>query len=173
MTAPTGETGLARQYLRSGLADSASFRTWCGAANQAAALAHIFYDALPLPAANAEIYSAAEITARWPYAVIYVIDSARTRDAHDTFRAGGIFGVQLCQEVAAGDVAQPDEIAVKLLNAVEGMIQDLEALIHTNGYLDFDEVAIAGPPRRAHPDDVAGGLDEIELDLTVSWGGDE
>jgi len=159
--------------LRAALAASSSFQTWCSEEDGTGALTHIFYDALPPPASSAEVYSAAEVASYWPYAVIYLLDYMRERDSHDAFRAGGQFGIQLCQQVAAGDVADPDEIAVKLLNSVEAIITDLESLINMAGYLDFDGISIAGPPRRSHPDDVAGSRDEIEIGLIVGWGGGE
>ena len=53
-TAPDGSLGLAMSKLRLALADSAAFKTWSGAADQAAALLKIHLHTLPLPAAGGE-----------------------------------------------------------------------------------------------------------------------
>ncbi|GAG46667.1 unnamed protein product, partial [marine sediment metagenome] len=47
MTDPAGPLSLAKQAATATLADSATFRTLVGAANQAEALAHIYADRLP------------------------------------------------------------------------------------------------------------------------------
>lgn len=170
MTAPTGSMGKARQYLRAMLAASSAFRTWVDADNEAQALNHLFYDALPLPRENAEIYSESEVEAYWPYALIYVQDFFCPRTSHDAFFDGGEFGIHLCQAVMEGDTDSPDEISTKLYNVAEGIMSDLKGGIQTAGYLDFEGIGIDGPMCRSHPDDAEGIRDEVELDLSVVWG---
>jgi len=166
---PTSSLGKARKHLRTQLADSAAFRSWAGAANQSQALAHIYYESLPSPAGGAESYSSTELTALWPYAVIYVNDYTVLVDSQDGISDSGEFGIQLVQDIDTDIATDPDEVAIDFDDAYATIMTELGDSRGTAGYLNFESISLAGPPQRAKPDDEEGIGDEIQAELLVAW----
>lgn len=172
-TAATTSLGKAREHLRAMLAASSTFQAWVGVDEEdvptTAALASIWYETLPLPAEGMS-YSAAEVAAYWPYALIALEDYAIAPVASESHRDGGVFLVQL---VGLADDAEndPDETITIFENVTAQIVEDLASLSEQAGYLELGDLRIVGGPVRARPEDiVAGGRDELTLNVRVPWG---
>lgn len=176
-TAASTSLGKAREHLRAMLAASTAFQAWVGAtgedaaAKTAAAMGSIHYESLPLPAEEAEVYSAEEVAAYWPYAILFS-DGYQIRPvATESHRDGGIFGLQLVglADETAGNA--PNETTTIFENSVMQVLEDLAALREQAGSLDFSELQVMGGPVRSRPDDIAaGGRDELALTVRIPWG---
>lgn len=169
-TAPTSSAGKARGYLRDMIAASSTFQGWVDADDADGAKASIHYESLPLPGSSAEVYSAAEIAAYWPYALIYLDEYHLRPMATESDRDGGAFVVQFCA-LAEDSSNDPDETTVKFENHAMNVLEEIMALREQAGYLDVGEVQVIEGPVRAHPDDIAaGGRDELTLTVRFPWG---
>ena len=109
---PANSIALAEHYLRLMFADGATFRTWTGTASQAAALEHLYRQALPEPGAGAARYTAAELDGYRPFVITYVgveegyrFDRAGIGAANEFDDSGTLF-CQLEQTVDPGLTAQ-------------------------------------------------------------------
>ncbi|MEK6799385.1 MAG: hypothetical protein AABZ12_10500 [Planctomycetota bacterium] len=173
-TAAESAISLAEEALRLSLADSPAFRTWCGAANQAEALAKIHHEALPAPA-NADAYTKSEIQGLRPYAIVWTDPEdghRRERIAQGVHKDGGTLHLRLVQNYAAGDA--PGEASRKLENDAGKILDDLETNSTTSGvtsaYLVIERMAPAGPYRCGDDEEVVEG-DFLWMDVRVEWGG--
>lgn len=174
-TDPANCIMLAQSRLRTTLANSASFRTWTGTATPTLALARIYHEALPPPAAGGE-YTLAEMTAYRPYAIIWTDPEAGFRKTAisvsttgNEFDEAGRMGVQLAQTVAAGDIGNPSEIAIKFMNAVGGILSDICILAGQAGYLTITDVMIDEGPYLNDPDAQSVEGVVVGLTLGVQW----
>lgn len=162
MTEPVGSLPLWIDHLRQSLADSAAFRTWVGAANQAEALEHIHWDALPPPTDDAEEYTAAALAAYRPYALLGLDEEQgyqRTRVSQRGFETACRLILMLIQADPGSEDRTDDDIAWQ--NTIEAITADIEARVNTAGYLCFDRWKIDEGPGRRHPDyDPACGAEQ-------------
>jgi len=163
MTTPSGIISLPMKVLRDSLGDSAAFRTFAGAADQAAALARIHYFELT-PPANGEVYTKVEIAALRPYAIVATQDrngfSAELDGVSDHFEFAdaGRLWLYLARSVA-GD--SPD---LDFCNHLGAIVEDLCELAGQAGYLAFNEIALEAGPFRGHHDlDPTEGEEQIAV----------
>lgn len=176
-TAASTSLGKAREHLRAMLAASTAFQTWVGATGEDAAAkaadaeGSIWYESLPLPADDAEVYSDEEVEAYWPYALLFS-DGYQIRPvAAESHRDGGVFGLQLVGLVDDEAGNDPTEATVLFENAVMQVLEDIADLREQAGYLDFSELQVMGGPVRSRPDDIAaGGRDELAITVRIPWG---
>jgi len=151
------------------LAACATFQSWVGAEDATEAKSSIWYESLPLPAGNAEVYSAADVAAYWPYGLIYVSEYRVTPVAVESETDGGMFVLQLVG-MAEDSSNDPSEALVKFENYYAKIIEELSALRDTAGYLSIGELSIAAGPMRENPEDIAaGGRDEYAVYINVPW----
>lgn len=152
MTAPAGSISLAKQHLKLALADCSAFRTWCGAADQAAALGHIYLEGLPKPPANQKAFTAEQLAAYRPYAIVYT-DAKNGFNlafdafgAHAEYAAGGKLLFTLEQNCPDRQGDDPTADAnLDFSNFCGSLIDELAALSGQAGYLCFDRLSFRGP----------------------------
>ena len=107
MTTPSGSISLAQQNLKVSLADCTAFRTWCGASDQAAALARIHLEGLPDPPEGQQTYTAEQLRALRPYAIVNTKPAGgfslalAAFGAHGDYDAAGKLEVQIFQNCPA------------------------------------------------------------------------
>ena len=169
MTTPSGILSLPMKYLRDSLADCAAFRTFAGAADQAAALARIHYFELT-PPADVEAYTKAEITALRPYAIVATQDrngfSAELDGASDHFEFAdsGRLWLYVARTVA-GD--QPE---LEFCNHLGAIVAGLCKLAGQAGYLALTEISLEAGPFRGHHDlDPTEGIEQIAV-FSIDYG---
>ena len=170
--APANPISKALYYLGLTLADAAAFRTWVGAINQAEALAHIYEQALPDPAAGAA-HTRSELEGYRPFAIIFVDAEegfAFDRDAYGgaaDFAHRGALWIMLEQTVDTQLTAAESDR--DWLNALGGIINDMEELAGQAGYLDIASGTLV-EYGRAPADWVAETGDFHFAMLRVEWG---
>jgi len=177
MTTPAGCLSLAEENLRLTLADATAFRTWCGAADQAAALARIYREGLPAPQ-HGDNYTAEELSLYRPYAVVFTLEQAgltKTLDsisAHYEFAAQGRLKLRLYQNCPGGFNDQPTSDAnIQWKNSIGQIIDGLCDLAGQAGYLACSEIRVDAGPYWAHPKKVpVEGLWQ-GVELGIAWRG--
>lgn len=175
MTAPQGSISKAVDNLRVTLADSAAFRSWVGAVDQATALVKIYYESLPPPADKNE-HTFAELVAYRPYALVWTVpDSgfALRHDAHSglfVYNESGLMMIRLIQAVDAGIANDPAEISRQFLNTVGTILDQLAAKAGGGGYLAIEEMELDFGPYRGDPDERSTQGDYVGADVKLSWG---
>jgi hypothetical protein len=177
MTTPAGCLSLAQENLRVTLADAAAFRTWCGAADRAAALLRIYHEGLPAPQTG-DTFTREELQQYRPYAVVFTQEQAgltKTLDSigtHYQFAAQGRLKVRLYQNCPAGFRDQPTSDAnLEWKNTVGAIIDDLCELAGQPGYLSFDEIRIDAGPYWSHPQLVPAEGIWQGVELGMAWRG--
>lgn len=169
-TTPTASAMLAMSYLRDMIAASSTFQTWVGADDAAEAAASVWYESLPLPGSNAEVYSSAEVAGYWPYAIIGIEDYyIRPTAAAGSEQDGGAFVVELCG-LADDSSNDPSETALKFGNVVFQIIADVMGLREQASYLDISGVQLMDGPTRSHPEDITTARDELTTHWRFTWG---
>lgn len=170
----------AEGYLRATLADVAAFRSWCGAADQAAALARIHIDATTAPAdSQNEEYTDAELAALIPYALI-----ATDPDGGYRMRAAGINADNSTNWIDSGRLVLeliqlvPAQQARNIAAAEAAWKQDLGKILvglwtlaGKAGYLAITAIHLAAL-YRIDDDDKASLGDQQGATLTIDWGED-
>lgn len=171
--APEGGLSYAEHHLAVTLAACARFRTWCGSANAAAALAdRIHFDAWPAPA-NGQVYTPPELDQLLPSALIFTAEGTGYQ-AHrvakpSSWQGSGSLMFQL-QEIVPQELAKvPGHAMRRFKNTLGVILEEFKALCGTAGYLDGRLFFVAGP-WRCDPDDVIGQADAHLAELTVVWG---
>jgi hypothetical protein len=178
---PTGPISLPLSHLRVLLADCAAFRSWVGAADQAAALARIHLCELPPPAAAGPGYTDDELVALRPCAVIDLWTSPRgfgdepqswrrLGSPAGPFAEAGKLALNLIDNVAAGDADSLVDAKFAFLNDVGATISDLLDLAGTDGYLNVTSVEIYQGPGRADGKMLDTYGDHWLVQLLVHWG---
>jgi hypothetical protein len=172
LEAAEGGITLAEENLRLTLADCARFRTWCGATNQAAALAKIFIDDLPVPPNDQDAYTADDIIGLRPFAILMTANQAgysKARVATETYPEAGKLAIALEENVPAhlaGDVAALER---QFKNTIGVIIDELLELAYQAGYLAIDLVTFHGP-LRSTKDDAVGEGDHHWAILELQYG---
>jgi hypothetical protein len=189
MITPAGCISLAQEYLRATLGDSPTFRQWCGAvaqvqaqgltdpdavaaAEQAAALARIYHEALPAPAVNTT-YSLAEWAALRPYAVVSLDQHNGLRKVHAaTSNNYGFFDtgrLWLLLAAAPGEGMSEAAADFAFKNAVGQILDDLCGLAGLPGYIAAESITLVTWGRNTH-EDAAGSGEELIAVLSIEWG---
>jgi len=173
MVTAAGTLSLIEDVLRDTLADSATFRAVCGAADRTAALARIHLERLPDPADEAEVYSRAEMEAYWPYAIVATDTeegASYRRDAASSWLVDATLWLMLGRQVPDGyDDAQAD---LEFKNYVGKILDELCDLADTGeadgvSYLQFVSMDVIAGPFRSIEDDVAGKGEEQAVIVAV------
>lgn len=141
--APSNPLSLAEERLQITLADSPTFRTLTGAADRAAARAHIYSQALPAPV-GAE-YTVAELTALRPFAITYVApEEGYTADAEGApegnYASRGEFVILL--ESGVDPAATEGDQNRTWLNVLGGILGELFQVPGSGDYLNVAEVRL-------------------------------
>jgi len=149
MTAPAGSISLAQEYLRTSLADVTAFRTWCGAADQAAALARIHHEGLPAPR-DKHAHTIEELRDYRPYAIVFTAEQNGFRldvvDGDLDYTAAGGLILRLFQDAAEVFDDEPSaEANLTFRNAVGEIIDGLGDLAGQAGYLAFNSLVLEDP----------------------------
>lgn len=174
-TAAEGSITLAEQDLANTLADCHAFQAWAGVASQAAALERIYFDGLPAPDNGRETYTADELAALRPYAVIWTDEEEGFRRKQVAAGAGfyfedsGRLHLELVQEIAAADQADLSASDRKFKNALGLILDELAELAGQGGYLTATSFATKGP-LRPHPDSEDGEGPWQWAKLVIDWG---
>ncbi len=172
LTAAAGSIALAESYLGVMLSRCAAFRTFCGVATEALALARIYHTSLPQ--ATGERYTAEELSGYRPFALIATAPTEglrRTVDSTDSFDSRGRITLRLERDVASADAANPQEAERKFLNEVGGIIDELcgRAAPGAAGELAFDAITLASGPWRPPVEAYEEQGDYIACELAVEW----
>lgn len=171
LTAPAGSISLAVDNLRTTLADSAMFRTWTATANQAAALARIYYESLPPPGDKNE-HTLAELTAYRPYALVWTEPESGFTKRTDGFVAADESGVMLMRFIQTVDPSianDPAEISRRFINTLGTILDEMIALSWGGGYLAISEMKLEFGPYRGDPDEKSSQGDYVGADVQVTW----
>ena len=172
MTTPTKSMGLAQHYLANMIADSPSFRTWVGAADQAEALARIYHDALP-----PVLTDLASLQALRPFALVWTDPqkgfnrSTVGEGATRSYNSDGVIAVYFEDNVDTLIQDDPTEIGVRLKNNVESVQSDLDGFNGVAGYLAYNEIRKIEGPSRAEEDERPTQGDFMFLVWQVIWEG--
>jgi hypothetical protein len=173
MASPAGPISLAEDHLRTTLANVAAFRTWCGAADVAAAKLKIHNDSLPDPAG--EVYTETELSTYAPYAILHtdpsngyrMTFSDKNSDGSHNYVDEGQLQLWLVQFVNVAHDVKTAERTFK--NSLGQILDGLWDLAGQADYLaitlvDLDELV------RVHPDDEPGQGDQQLAKITIGWG---
>lgn len=142
--APTGMISLPLDYLRLTLADATAFRTWVGAANQAAALAKIY----PIQKAS---YTSADL----PLAVVdWAENFRRVKNAggsRNWFEQEGDLSVIF--RGAVNPAHDDADAAYTFLNSLGAILSEVETLAGKPGYLNITAISLQDGPSRPNEDE--------------------
>jgi hypothetical protein len=168
----TGGITLCEEHLRRTLADCPRFRAWCGADNQAQALARIHFDDLPAPEDGAAALSEDQIIALRPFALIETGKQggySRGRVATETYVEAGLLWIVLEENVPADLAQHTAALARKFKNTLGQIIAELLALAYEPDYLAIDQLTLHGPVR-CTPETIVGEGDHQFAALEVRHG---
>lgn len=171
MTAPAGILMLPQEYLRVTLADSATFRTWVGAATQAAALAKIHHEALP-PGAGPE-HTLAELQAARPCVIVWTRPEdgfTRIMDAvnpPNQYSQVGSLMARFLDDVTASQGEA--EIAIQFKNRLGVVLDEMGELAGLPGYLNIIRMSLVLGPWRTPPGEALRQGEYIGADVRFDW----
>lgn len=169
----SGRISLAEDRLMNTLANTAAFRTWCGAANPTEALTKIHQDALPEPAAK--VYTIAELNGYRPFAIIWTDPDGGFRmqrdSISDTFRFadGGRITAYLEQEPPDGYESDPEGLARTVKNSIGGIVEGVLLLAGQASYLAARACTVYGP-YRSQLDEAPASDECVSFFLDFEWG---
>lgn len=175
LSPPSGTLSLARSYLAEMLAECAAFQAFVGASGSGAAAqaaARIHHTCLPPPAG--EKYTAAELSAYRPFALVSTAPTEglrRVLDAADSFGSSGRIEIKLEQDVDTEIAADPAEIEQRFENAVGAIIDELCARAAPGhaGELAFNAISLTAGPWRPMVEAYEEQGDYIACELMVEW----
>lgn len=176
LTAAEGSITLAETLLAATLAACARWQAMCGASDAAAALAHIYFDALPPPPDRRDAYSLLELEQLRPYILVYTDEETGLAATHIAsgrrrqFAASGQLKFCLETSVPAVIAHDPAEVDRRIKNDAGVLIDELLALAGEAGYLAIDSLTVTGPLRAAE-DEATGKGDYQQMQFAVEWGG--
>jgi len=155
-------------YLRTTLAASSTFQTWTGAADATEALDYIYVVSTPTDDADDE----ANVPDA-PFALVdWGEDFARTAEADGARNHFVLSGSLALLLRGAVDADHDDaDAAMTFLNAVGGIMADLEALAGTAGYLDIREMSFIERPARPGTDEAQTHGDFYQVIIRVEFAG--
>lgn len=176
MTYPAaGSITLAEEDLRNTLAAAVAFREFVAVEDEEAALARIYVDALPPPTNNRDVYSADELAALRPYALVWTDpDDGFTRQQSAGgyafhFRDTGRLHVEFVADVAEADLEDAATAQRKFKNALGEILDNLAELAGQPGYLTATGFKLMGPVE-IHPDTETGEGPGHWGKLIIDWG---
>lgn len=167
-TAAVGSIGKAEENFVLTLADADAFRTWVGAADQAAAKNRIHLEGLP-PPDDGHTYTLAELQAVRPYAMFFTRTWNLEQDAGGgPFGYGAPHGTISCafvQDVPSAIANHPGEVGRRFINTIDGIVVDMKGLSGDAGYLAIRRIAVPEPWWRSTKEELAteGDVQAVEL----------
>ena len=176
MTAAVGCVSLAQEHGKKTLADCPSFRSWCGADNQADALGHIFDECLPKPASGG-VHTIEELQRYRPCAIFFtattegLIKTGRSSigDGSFGFSEQGALHVLLMADVPPKIADDPAELDVRFKNLIGQIMDDLSDLAGKGGYLACRRIIFAEGPMRSLEEDIPTLGDYQVAELRLEW----
>jgi len=171
MADPAGTLSYAMHWLRQTIADSESFRTWCGAEDQTEALARIH--TVVSPPEDGLQYTEEELSAIRPYAMIWSENADSEKEALHTYSSRGQLGVRFVEDVPAAVRGDPEEAGQAFLATMSNIIADMEALAGSAGYLNITNISGGEDmqPVWGHPNDVTQEVIGQWVAFNVLWSG--
>jgi hypothetical protein len=187
MTDPIGTPAIVKNAVREMLANTTAFRTWDGAnLTVSQARDRIYFDDLPVPPNGQDAFSAEQMAAMRPFAVVFfpVVGGVRwSCDASPRhLRPHGKVLIYLEAGIPddlvpdGDDVEDSGEIIRRFDNWIGRMVSStdsgdvtLKSLRGTAEMLDFTDLEYVGP-FRAHPNDVPTQGDHQFATLELTWG---
>lgn len=184
---PIGLLSTQLQLLRATLADCTQFRTWCGAATQAQALARIYYFDVPTPALTVDAHAASTWSTYRPFAVVDFWPGVANVFEHDavnanswSFRQSGALWLHLEENYdTENDLLNPDEALLQFANSIGKILQrastddasfkGLLDLFGSGGYLAAHHCEVSELYRADEDQRTARG-DFLAVDLAIDWG---
>lgn len=166
---PSGPIAGVQETLRQTLAASAALRTWMGAASVNAALARIYHNALPAPAAG-PFHTVAELQTYRPFAIVSTFDSGgwtSRAEASGTWQDRGILWAALEDDVAAG--TSPGDAELAFANTIGAIVGEVQVLARASPYLTASAVDVK--LFRCPPECVSDQGDHMIAVLTFEWEG--
>lgn len=138
---PTEMISLPLHYLRLMVADSATFRTWVGAADQAEALARLYLNKETAPI---KPFGVTAWDSNWGR-------EATSGGARNYFEQAGDLMLMFEDDVAAG-LSEADAYYT-FTNTVGAILAEMEALAGTAGYLNITSITVENGPARPGSDE--------------------
>jgi len=177
---PTGPISLPLSHLRLLVADCTAFRTWVGAANQAAALAKIHLCELPAPAAPGSGYTTTELQTLRPCAIVDLWTPIRgygeqpqawqMRGEGGPFLESGKLTLDFLDDVDVTDAAVLSDAKFRFLNNVGAVVDQMLDLSGSDGYLNANRIEVYQGPGRADERMQETYGDHWRVQLLVQWG---
>jgi hypothetical protein len=171
MATREGPTSIAQANLEASLADSTNFRTWAGAADQAAALARIYHDGIPRSIA-ADSHTLAQVQSLRPYVIVWTENDESERDAvsNGPDRSdSGELGMMFVQDIDPGDVNDIQEAGRKLMNAMGTIRVDLFNLAG-DGHIVPSRIGMPQPWTHTGENDEPAVGDALIAIQMMDWG---
>jgi len=160
----TGPLSLPLENLRTLLANSATFKTWVGAADVTAAKDRIY-----LAGVAGTAYTR-------PYAVVMQAGAgglervAEADGAAKRFIASGRLLLALEDDVPSDYQSSYADAELDFTNTIGAIISEMEALAGTSGFLAVKHIAIHSGPARSDADEKSSTGDYYQIVLEVEWG---
>lgn len=170
---PTGPISEPLAAVETLLSNSATFQTWTGAADAAAALNHIHVIGLPTPAENRPSYSAAELSELRPMAVLnYDVAEPWAYEgiAQGQYTPSGRVLIALEADVDSADARNFKEAAYTFLNAVGKIIEEMAEASEGGGYPVVQRVRLRMQPRRSEEKERPAKGDYLVTIIGVEFG---
>lgn len=156
--ASTGSYSLPLENLRILVANSSTFQTWVGAIDATAALARIYKIAK------------AEAGLVRPFCMVDHESTSKTKIAEpNTFEPSGALRL-FFEDVPDDSDASNEAIIEAFTNEVGGIIDDMEALAGTDGFLMATGFNESSPPTRYQRSKSQSEGDIIQCSWFVDWG---
>lgn len=152
---PADIISLPLKYLRDTIAASATFQSWVGAANAAAALAYV--------------HAVVATDGTPPFVVVDWGNYRRVKDSfgeHHNYRTEGDLRV-----VVRGPIAHADDAdaAFEFFNKLGAIIGEMEEISGTAGYLDWESLSIESFDRPNEEEIQSTGQDYYQANLIVPY----
>lgn len=172
MTAPAGCMSLAQEYLRITLANSATFQALVEHVDDVDSTKEsIYHEGLPAPA-DGDAYTAAELEAYRPYAVVSTREEqgfGKRRDALGAFVDSGFLMLEIVRTSPEDLLDDRAELDLTWRNIIGQILDELEALAGTAGMLDIKALNLVAGPDRMHPDPAEAQGDTQFATVEVHW----
>ena len=182
VTAAAGPLSEIEDLAADTLAACKHFQTLVGEASAALAKNHIYFDALPPPASDADTYTLAELEGYRPYAVINTEPQGGYRWRHQgsgaawTFAGNGALTIEIEADIDSGDLGDPQEYMRLFKNTIGQIVltedqvnPGLLDLAGQGGYLPIREAVFYGPFRGAEEERKQQG-DYLAAMIDLNWG---
>lgn len=171
MTSPSGIISLPKYQVRLMLADSTTFRTLVGAANQSEALASIYSDKLPDPSGTE--YTKTELETYRPFGVVYIppfgVSSTVESDPVGLYHSGNV-EVRMERGVPEAMLDDPEEALLTWDNIVGAIYDEVASQAREAERLAAMSMAIKELPYMGAPEQAERFGVYQGVVFTLGWG---